>query len=66
MKTSIKCISSWQDLEPYGIIPLTGEADSLSFRLLCDLTPIGESIVGRMLGGNVEFRQGSNWNSSRE
>ena len=60
---AIKHLRSWQDLERYGIIALTGEADALSFRLLCDLTASGEHIIGRLLGGNVTFNKGSNWNS---
>ena len=60
-----KVIGSWNDLEDYGIICLTGESDALSFRLLCDLTPSGEVIINQLLGSNVQFTQGTNWNSSK-
>jgi len=56
-------INSWRDLEKYGIIGLTGEADGLSFRLLCDVTEEGAGLVERFLGGTVTVTRGSNWNS---
>ena len=43
-------IRSWNDLEQFGIVPLTGEACPLSMRILCDLTPRGERIVSAVLG----------------
>lgn len=56
-------IYSFDDLRPYGITPLTGEACGLGMRVLCDLTPAGEKILTDFLGGNVSFKKGSNWNS---
>lgn len=58
----MKHVSSLRDLEEFGIIPLTGEADALSFRCLCDLTPRGRKIFcecfGVQPGGLAEA-----WNS---
>lgn len=45
----MKSITKLQDLERFGIIPLTGEADALSFRILCDLTSNGKRIVKNCL-----------------
>lgn len=56
----MKTIASWSALEPYGIVPLTGEACALGYRLLCDLTAQGKRIVERCL--SVEIRS-DNWNS---
>jgi len=39
-----------RDLVPFGILPLTGEADSLSMRILCDLTTDGRRIVAEAYG----------------
>jgi hypothetical protein len=46
----MKTISSWRDLQPYGIDLLTGEACGLSYRLLCDVTEQGRRIIGKCLG----------------
>ncbi len=56
----MKTIARWSDLETLGINPLTGEACSLGYRILCDLTARGKAIVERCL--SVEIRSG-NWNS---
>lgn len=37
----MKVINRLVSLEEYGIVPLTGEADALSYRILCDLTNTG-------------------------
>jgi len=50
-------------LEEAGIKLLTGEADKLMMRVLCDLTPAGCAVVNKFLGGNVTFTSESNWNS---
>jgi hypothetical protein len=36
-----------QELEPYGIVPLTGESDQHMYRILCDLTAKGKAIIDR-------------------
>jgi hypothetical protein len=56
----MKTISSWSHLEPFGIVMLTGEACSLMYRLLCDLTDRGKQIVERCLSVQIASE---NWNS---
>lgn len=51
-------------LEQFGIVPLTGEADSLCFRILCDLTAGGRRIVAECFGLNETGFQ-ENWNTGR-
>ena len=46
----MKTVNCWNDLEPYGIVLLTGEACGLCYRLLCDLTEQGRKILGKCLG----------------
>jgi glycyl-tRNA synthetase beta chain len=41
----MKSIRSWEDLSVYGIVPLTGEACGLSYRILCDVTAAGKKII---------------------
>ena len=55
----MKTVSSWDHLRPYGIDLLTGEACSLMYRLLCDLTQNGKRIVERCLSVQI---QSENWN----
>lgn len=50
-------------LEELGIVALTGEACGIGMRILCDLTPDGVELVEEFLGGTVEVREGTNWNS---
>jgi hypothetical protein len=59
----MKTISSWDDLRDYGIVLLTGEACSLLYRLLCDLTENGKRVVERCLGVQIASE---NWNSGPE
>ena len=42
----MKSINCWNDLEPFGLIVLTGEACGLSYRLLCDVTLGSSSRTG--------------------
>ena len=46
----MKTINSWGDLEPYGIVLLTGEACGLGYRLLCDVTERGRKTIEKCLG----------------
>ena len=46
----MKTISRLADLQPYGIHYLTGEADNLAYRALCDLTLQGVTIVSETFG----------------
>ena len=55
----MKTVSNWDALSDYGIIALTGEACSLLFRILCDLTENGKHIVERCLGVQI---QSESWN----
>lgn len=43
-------IRSLNDLHQFGVMPLTGEADALSLRVLCDLTEAGCAVVREALG----------------
>jgi hypothetical protein len=56
----MKTVSHWDALREYGIDVLTGEACSLMYRILCDLTLNGKRIVERCLSVHIESE---NWNS---
>ena len=56
----MKTVSHWDALREYGIDVLTGEACSLMYRILCDLTQNGKRIVERCLSVQIESE---NWNS---
>jgi hypothetical protein len=57
-------LSNLQHLRPYGIDALTGEADALSYRILCDLTEKGKALICRTFGlVDVKFEE--NWNPGR-
>ncbi len=43
-------INTWDNLESFGIIPLTGEPCGLSYRLLCDVTAQGKHILEKCFG----------------
>ena len=43
-------ITCWDDLRPFGIDVLTGEACGLSYRLLCDVTERGKQTIQKALG----------------
>ena len=55
----MKTVSCWDEIRPWGIDALTGEACSLGYRLLCDLTARGRATVERCLGVKI---QSENWN----
>ena len=46
----MKSINCWNDLEPFGIVPLTGEACGLMYRILFDVTEKGRTIVAKCFG----------------
>jgi hypothetical protein len=46
----MKTIACWQDLRPYGVVFLTGEACGLMMRLLFDVTEKGRQVLARTLG----------------
>lgn len=56
-------IRSWQDLAQFGIQPLTGESCALGLRSLCDVTEKGKDLLTAFFGGNINFVEGTNWNS---
>lgn len=55
-------VNDWNDLEQFGIIPLTGEACGLLMRVLCDVTAEGKRHVEQFFGGTVAIKPDSNWN----
>ena len=54
----VNCLN---DLCQFGIDPLTGEADALSYRVLCDLTKAGRDLVCEAFGIRPEGLA-ENWN----
>lgn len=61
----MKSIHSWDDLSPYGVVPLTGEACGLMYRILCDVTRQGKRTLEKALGV-AELKLHDNWNSGSE
>jgi len=57
----MKTIRCWDDLSRYGIVPLTGEAGGLMYRILCDVTAKGKCLVEKALSV-AELRLHENWN----
>lgn len=57
----MKAIRCWNDLERYGIVPLTGEACGLMYRILCDVTARGKRLVEKALSV-AEVRLAESWN----
>ena len=54
-------ITCWNDLRPFGIDVLTGEACGLSYRMLCDVTEKGKRTIQKALGiANLGLPE--NWN----
>lgn len=58
----MKHIKNWEDLEPYGINELTGEACAAGLRLLCDLTEDGKANAYAFLGIPLDTPVAENWN----
>ena len=59
----MKHINNLNDLQTYGVNLLTGEADRLSFRILCDLNEAGEKLVCDFFGMYFPTHFAENWNS---
>jgi hypothetical protein len=57
----MKSIRCWDDLSVHGIIPLTGEACGLSYRLLCDVTARGKKTLEKALSV-AQLGLHENWN----
>jgi hypothetical protein len=57
----MKSIRCWEDLSRFGIVPLTGEACGLSYRILCDVTAAGKKVIEKALDvAQLGLRE--NWN----
>lgn len=63
-ENNMSTVSNWNCLSKYGIQNLTGEADRYSLRMLCDVNEEGKRLLETFFGGNVEIKNGSNWNSA--
>jgi hypothetical protein len=63
MKKDTIILNGWRDLEQFGINSLTGEADRLSMRLLCDVNEEGRALVLDYLGLPAETVLHDNHNS---
>jgi hypothetical protein len=61
----LKTINTWEDLSRYGVIPLTGEACGLSYRILCDVTATGKKLLEKVLGVHA-LQMHENWNRGSE
>ena len=61
----MKTVASLADLQDFGVVPLTGEADNLAFRCLCDLTRQGASVVAETYGLKYDGFQPA-WNTGAE
>ena len=57
----MKSIRCWDDLSAHGIIPLTGEACGLSYRILCDVTARGKKTLEKALSV-AQLGLHENWN----
>ena len=57
-------VHGWYDLQQFGIGMLTGEADRLSMRLLCDVNAEGREILLDYLGLPEDTILAPSWNSS--
>jgi hypothetical protein len=58
-------IACWNDLEVFGIIPLTGEACGLGYRILFDVTESGRKIIEKCFG-LPELQLAKAWNHGSE
>jgi len=62
----MKSVSCFRNLEQFGIKPLTGEADALGYRILCDLTEQGVKVFHETFGipeRTCGHALADNWNS---
>ena len=57
----MQTINSWDDLSRYGIVPLTGEACGLMYRILFDVTARGKKILEKAFDV-TELKLRENWN----
>jgi hypothetical protein len=57
----MKSIRNWDDLSAYGIVPLTGEAYGLMYRILCDVTARGKKTLEKAMSV-AQLGLHENWN----
>lgn len=57
----MKSVRCWDDLSQYGVVPLTGEACGLMYRILFDITAQGKAILEKAFGV-AELGLHENWN----
>jgi hypothetical protein len=57
----MKTVRCWDDLTPFGIVPLTAEACGLRYRILCDVTARGKKVLEKAFGA-PELRLPESWN----
>jgi hypothetical protein len=57
----VREIACFNDLTPFGIEPLTGEACGLGYRLLCDVTEPGRRLLAKLFG-TPDFTLAPPWN----
>ena len=60
----MRTITTFSDLEKFGIVPLTGESCGISRRMLCDVTEQGRQLVTRTFGLPNNTKLSEPWNSS--
>ena len=61
----MKTINSFDDLSCFGIVPLTGEACGLMYRILFDVTARGKRILEKAFDVS-ELRLRESWNSGND
>ena len=61
----MQTINSWDDLSRYGIVPLTGEACGLMYRILFDVTAGGKRILEKAFDVS-ELGLRESWNSGAD
>lgn len=60
-------LRNFNDLKPYGIDALTGEACGYGYRLLCDITPAGTELFKAVFGFQlpIDNTLAEGWNDSQ-
>jgi hypothetical protein len=63
----MKTLKRWEDLKPYGIDVLTGEACAYNYRLLCDITPAGVALFNAVFGLQLQVKESlpEGWNNRK-
>lgn len=60
----MRYVRDWNDLHPYGINFLTGEACAVGKRLLCDVNDQGRKLLCSIFGLPLNTTFSENWNGS--